>query len=94
MEFFFLYILQCSDSLFYVGHTDDIEKRLAQHQAGSSIGFTFHRLPVKLVFLQSFQTRDEAFIAERKIKNWSRKKKEALINGNWNELVPWSKKNA
>ena len=86
MEFFYLYILQCSDNLYYVGHTDDIEKRFAQHQAGISVGFTFHRLPVKLVFLQSFSTRDEAFIAEQKIKKWSRKKKELLMSSNWNEL--------
>ena len=92
MQDFYLYILQCSDGLYYVGHTDNIEQRLAQHQSGFSVGFTFHRLPVKLVLLQSFQTRDEAFIAERKIKNWSRKKKEAFINGDWNEVSKLSKK--
>jgi tRNA/rRNA methyltransferase len=85
-------MLQCVDGLYYVGHTDNIEKRFAEHQSGSNVGFTFFRLPVKLVFLQSFQTRDEAFQAERKIKTWSRNKKEALINGNWNEIVEWSKK--
>jgi len=87
-----MYILKCSDNMYYVGHTDNIEKRLAEHQAGAFGGYTSLRLPVKLVFLQMFQSRDEAFIAEHRVKNWSRKKKEALIRGDWNELLSQSKK--
>ena len=93
MEFFYLYILQCSNTSYYVGHTDSIEKRLAEHKAGLGGLYTSLLLPVDLIFLQSFPTRDEAFAAERKIKNWSRKKKDALINSDWNELKKLSKKN-
>ena len=87
MKDFFVYILSCHDGSYYTGHTDDIEKRLAEHQDKLVDGYTAARLPVKLVYLQGFASRDEAFNAERQIKGWSRKKKEALINQNWNELI-------
>lgn len=93
MEFFFVYILECSDCSYYVGHTDNIEKRLAQHNNGSFGGYTSLLLPVKLIFLQYFQNRDEAFEIEHKIKKWSRKKKEALIKSDLNSLNKLSKKN-
>ena len=92
MEFFYLYVLRCRDQKYYVGHTDNIDRRFAEHQAGVFKGFTSNRLPVELVFLQNFQTRDEAFVAEHKIKNWSRAKKEALIKSNWNEVKYYAKK--
>jgi tRNA/rRNA methyltransferase len=84
---FYVYILRCSDGSYYVGHTDNIENRLAVHQAGSlPDSFTHDRRPVELVFCQDFQTRQEAFERERQVKGWSRTKKEALINGKWRRL--------
>jgi predicted GIY-YIG superfamily endonuclease len=83
MNYFFVYILRCSDGSYYVGHTDNIDQRIADHQAGKIDGYTSTRLPIALIFTQDFPTRDEAFIAERQIKGWSRKKKEALIRGDW-----------
>lgn len=85
MEFFYVYILKCKDRSYYVGHTDNIDKRLVEHAEGLS-SYTKIRLPVDLVFLEQCQTRDEAFVLERKIKTWSRKKKEALMKKNWNKL--------
>ena len=82
---FCVYILKCKDNSYYVGHTDNIAKRLVEHH-NKLCAYTSIRLPVKLVFLQYFQTRDEAFVTERKIKKWSRKKKKALIKGDWNEI--------
>ncbi len=82
---FCVYILECNDKSYYIGHTDNIEKRLADHAAGAS-HHTSKRLPVKLLYLEQFQTREEAFIAERKIKKWSRKKKEAFMQQNFNKL--------
>jgi len=57
-----------------------------QHQSGALGGYTKGRRPVRLAYAQEFATRDEAFAAERQIKRWSRKKKEALIRGDWDEL--------
>ena len=83
---FFAYLLLCRDGSYYAGHTDDLELRFAQHQSGALGGYTARRLPVVLVWSDSFQTRDDAFAVERKLKGWSRAKKEALIAGDW-ELI-------
>lgn len=84
---FYVYMLRCSDGSYYVGHTDNLENRFAAHQAGSIPDcYTHDRRPVTLVFSDEFQTRDEAFQAERQLKGWSRAKKEALINGNIRRL--------
>ncbi|MCJ2188631.1 GIY-YIG nuclease family protein [Novosphingobium beihaiensis] len=80
---FFTYILRCRDGSYYVGHTDDLEHRIAQHQTGALGGYTARRLPVTFLWADSFQTRDEAFAAERKLKGWSRAKKEAMMAGDW-----------
>lgn len=80
---FHAYILRCSDGSYYVGHTDDLELRMAQHEAGTLGGYTARRKPVTLVWSDSFMTRDEAFAAERRLKGWGRAKKEALIAGDW-----------
>ncbi len=88
---FYVYMLECSDKSYYVGHTDNLEKRLAEHAEGLS-SYTSKRLPVKIIYVESFQTRDEAFAAERKIKGWSRKKKEALIIRDFKFVKDYSKK--
>jgi putative endonuclease len=63
-------MLICSDKSYYTGHTDNIEKRISEHkQSIYPCSYTKTRLPVEVVFIQSFTTRNEAFIAERKIKN-------------------------
>lgn len=83
---FYAYILRCVDHSYYVGHTDDLERRMAQHEAGEIPGHTQTRLPVRLVFSQEFPTRAEALAAERQLKGWSRAKKEAMIAGNWERV--------
>lgn len=80
---FHCYMLQCVDGTFYVGHTDNLDLRLAQHQSGYFTGHTFKRRPVILVWNEAFQTREDAKALEKQIKGWSRAKKEALIAGNW-----------
>ncbi len=89
---FFAYILRCADESFYVGHTDDLEKRVLEHQEGGRCAYTETRLPVRLVWSQEFATREEALAAERRIKNWSRAKKQALISGGFDELRTAAKK--
>ena len=76
-------MLHCADRKFYLGHTDALEVRLAQHERGELPGFTSTRLPVKLVWCDEFPSRYEALAAERQIKGWSRAKKLALIRGDW-----------
>jgi predicted GIY-YIG superfamily endonuclease len=80
---FYAYMLKCSDESYYIGHTDNLRLRMFQHQSGKFEGYTAARLPVELVWSQVFHSRDSAFHAERKIKGWSRRKKEALIKGDW-----------
>ena len=83
---FWTYILRCSDGSYYVGHTDDIEYRMAQHERGAIGGYTVKRRPLSLLWSDQFPTRDEAFAAERRLKGWSRAKKEALIAGDWQRI--------
>jgi len=84
---FFVYILHCSDGSYYTGHSDNLERRIHEHQAGAiSSCYTFKRRPLQLVFSQDFPTREEALSAEQQIKGWSRKKKEAMMRGDWAEV--------
>lgn len=76
---FHAYMLRCADGSFYLGHTDDLERRIAQHHLGDIPGCTQRRRPVELVWSQDFPSRIEALEAERRIKGWTRVKKEALI---------------
>ncbi len=87
-----VYILRCADKSYYTGHTDNLEKRLAEHQAGEYHNYTSTRLPVVLVFSQEFRSRKEALACERQIKGWSREKKEALMRGDWGEVSRLSRK--
>jgi len=88
---FWTYIVQCSDGIYYTGHTDDLERRIGQHNDGYFKGFTSARLPVKLVWADYFQTRVEAIENELRVKKWSRAKKEALIKQDWDKLSHYSK---
>ena len=83
---FWVYLLRCSDGSFYSGHTDNLEARLNQHQQGLCCDWTGRRLPVELVWCEAAPTRDEALAFERRIKGWTRAKKEALIAGDWNKI--------
>jgi len=83
---FYVYMLRCADGSYYVGHTDNLEKRVSDHERGDVTVYTQKRRPVVLVFSADFYTRHEALERERQIKGWSRAKKEALINGNWDRL--------
>lgn len=81
-----MYILQCSDESYYTGSTNNLELRLAQHQAGEGANHTRKHLPVKLVYFEEYARIDEAFYREKQVQGWSRKKKEALIKGMPEEL--------
>ena len=82
----YTYILLCSNGQYYTGSTIDLELRVAQHQAGEGANFTKKHLPVELVYYEEHQRIDQAFYREKQIQGWSRKKKETLINGEFEKL--------
>ena len=86
MKRMFVYILECSDGSYYTGVTNNLERRLYEHQSGSHSGYTSVRLPVKLVFSQEFDDPMTAIRREKQIKGWTRAKKEALIKGDFDQL--------
>jgi putative endonuclease len=88
---FWVYILECADRSYYTGHTDNLEKRFYEHEQNFVKCYTSGRLPMKLVYSCEFETREDALARERQIKGWSRKKKKALIAGDWPRLIEYSK---
>jgi tRNA/rRNA methyltransferase len=83
---FWTYILRLSNGIYYTGHTDDLDRRIAEHQSGAIKGCTQDKRPVELMWSDEFPTRAEALEAELRVKSWSRAKKEALIAGDWEGL--------
>ena len=75
----YTYLLRCADGTLYCGWTDNIEKRLAAHNSGKASKYTRSRLPVKLVYYESFETKQEAMSREARIKRLSRREKLSLI---------------
>ena len=89
----FVYILRCRDGSYYVGSTRAaLEQRIADHNAGTYGGYTSRRRPVELVHSQEFDRIEDAIAAERKLKGWSRAKKEALISGELERLPALSRR--
>ena len=87
-----VYILLCNDNSFYIGVTNNIERRFDEHcQALNPNCYTFTRLPVKLVYKEIYPDFESAFKREKQLKRWSREKKEALISGNYEKLVHLAK---
>ncbi|MEJ2637709.1 MAG: GIY-YIG nuclease family protein [Calditrichia bacterium] len=92
MKEYYVYIVQCRDNSFYTGITSNLTGRLAEHNQGQFPKcYTFSRRPVKLVFHQIFTDPLDAIRSEKQIKGWSRAKKQALIDGDWEELRSLSK---
>ncbi|WP_029354147.1 GIY-YIG nuclease family protein [Bosea sp. 117] len=90
----FVYMLRCADGSFYVGSAtgSDLEKRVTEHQSGAHPGYTFKRRPVTLLWSEHFERITDAIAAERKLKGWSRAKKEALAGGDWNAVRLFAKR--
>ena len=89
----YVYILQCSDGTLYTGVTSNLTQRLFQHQIGHYPDcYTFKRRPVELVFYCEFTDINLAIEKEKQIKKWSKAKKQALINGDYDALVNLAKK--
>ncbi len=82
VEVWYLYILKCGDGSLYTGVTPDLQRRIKSHNDGSGGRYTRCRLPVSLIYSESYSTKSEALKRELQVKGWSRVKKEALITGN------------
>ena len=89
----YVYILKCSDSSYYTGVTSNLDKRLFQHNTAFYPNcYTALRRPIELVFFAEFTNISVAIETEKQIKKWSRIKKEALINDDYEALPNLAKK--
>jgi predicted GIY-YIG superfamily endonuclease len=88
---FWTYMLHCRGGFLYVGHTDDLGRRMGQHEQGAVAGFVNDHWPAKLVWPAEFPSRYEALAMERRLKGWSRAKKLALIRGDWDRISALAK---
>ncbi len=87
MNTYYVYLLECKDGSYYVGVTNDLERRMLEHKTGfDPTCYTFSRRPVELKNYLTFQYISEAIYFEKKIKKWSRAKKEAFFKKDWNLL--------
>jgi len=92
MKNYFVYILQCRDGSYYTGVTSDLPRRFYEHEHGLLDGcYTQGRRPTKVVFTEEYRDIYDAIRREKQIKGWSRKKKEALIDGDFSRLVKLAK---
>jgi putative endonuclease len=91
-----VYMLLCADGSYYVGsaRSDDLGKRVGEHEAGTYPGYTRSRRPVKLVWSEHFQQITDAILCERQLKGWSRAKKEALIRSDWTTVKALARRRA
>ncbi len=94
MKSYFVYILECSDQSYYTGVTNELERRIAEHQNGLNPKcYTYKRRPVILKFIEEFNDINQAIAREKQIKGWTRKKKEALMAHNFDRLAELSNHN-
>jgi putative endonuclease len=90
----FVYMLHCADDSYYVGCAtgDDLDKRIAEHRTSAFPGYTSTRQPIELVWSEHFDRITDAIAIERKLKGWSRAKKQALISGDWSRIQRLSRR--
>ena len=89
---FYVYILRCRNTSLYVGYTQDVEARVRAHNMGLGAAHTFKHGPVELIYSEAHPTRLAAIRRERQLKRWTRRKKEALIQGDLARLRALSKR--
>ena len=84
--------MKCADGSYYVGSTKNLDLRIAQHQSGKGSRYTSGRLPVELIYGEQYDRVADAYAREKQVQNWSRAKREALINSEVEALLPLAKK--
>ena len=74
----YVYMVECADGSYYTGYTNNLEKRIKVHNSGKGAKYTKARLPVRLIYWECFESKQEAMRREWKIKQMPRRKKEEL----------------
>jgi putative endonuclease len=87
-----MYILECADGSYYVGSTNDLERRVWEHNEGVGAKYTARRRPVKLVYAAGFASVAEAYEREKQVQGWGRAKREALIRDDYAALPALARK--
>jgi putative endonuclease len=89
---YYTYIVQCKDGFYYTGISNNLERRIAQHNEGKDVfSFTYKRRLVTLKYFEHFTDVKQAIAREKQLKGWSRRKKEALFNEDYHLLKELSK---
>ncbi len=92
MRTYFVYIIKCSDASYYTGFTNNLERRFTEHTSGKNKNcYTYDKRPLQLMWFETFNNVLDAIATEKRIKGWTRAKKEALIQAKWDRLVLLSK---
>ena len=89
---YYVYTAQCSDDSYYTGVTNDLESRLWEHETDyNERCYTFKRRPIVLKYSEHFHDINNTIAWEKQLNGWSRKKKEALFRGDWEEIKKLAK---
>ncbi len=78
----YMYVVECHDGSYYTGYTTDVKKRVAVHNSGRGAKYTRARLPVKLIYAEGFDSKEEAMSAEALLKRNKRAQKERFLSEN------------
>ena len=78
----YMYVVECCDGTYYTGYTTDVKKRIAVHNSGKGAKYTRARLPVKLIYVEGFNSKEEAMSAEALLKRKKRPQKERFLSDN------------
>ena len=81
----YMYVVECCDGSYYTGYTTDVKRRVAVHNSGKGAKYTRARLPVKLIYAEGFDSKEEAMSAEARLKRKKRPQKESFLNDNQNK---------
>lgn len=79
----YMYILLCADGSYYTGSTTNLDIRIAQHLSGEGSNYTRKHKAIKLLYAEEYDRIEDAFFREKQVQGWSRRKKEALMRGEW-----------
>ncbi len=87
-----MYVLECADGSYYVGSTNNLERRIWEHNEGIAAKYTARRRPVELMYSAEFPSIAEAYACEKQVQGWGRAKREALIRGDYASLPALARK--